>query len=251
MSAIWFYHEAVIMLGALFGAGGVLANGKRALGRDPVTPAFVATHILPIPRIKTDWLAQTLRMKPRLDAACCEVLDQPQSDFSRAIGHLLDDVMDVESRGAIKILFVSNQDGLGGTTVAVNFAQMSAREGYRVLLIEANRRHPILASMMSPAVAVDLIDLSGTRRIVCHLRPGLSALPLFDRETSGHLKARADHCIKGINRNFDLVVIDGGTYDQNDEKTLDLVDAVNRVFQLTPEGIDLRASRTSLGLSTL
>ncbi len=234
-----FIIGAAMMLGAMFGAGRTLTGGRRASVKSPVKPTSTSARILPIPRIKTGWLAETLRMTPRLDAACCEVLDQPQSDFSRSMARLLDHTMDVASRGAVKILFVSNQDGLGGTTVAVNFAQMAAQAGYRVLLMEANRRHPILASLISPNVDVDLIELSGQRRIVCHLRPGLSALPLFDDKTSDMLETRADHCLKGINSHFDLVVIDGGTYDPDDKETIDLVDAVNRVFQLNPEGIDL------------
>ena len=86
--------------------------------------------------------------------------------------------------GTTKVLFVSKEDKLGTTTTAVNFAHIAAKSGHRVLLIEANRRRPILASLMSPNVRVNLIDLHGIKRIICELRPRLSVIPLFDEETS-------------------------------------------------------------------
>jgi Mrp family chromosome partitioning ATPase len=145
----------------------------------------------------------------------------------------------------VKILFLSEQDGLGATTLAVNFAQMAAKDGDRVLLIEANRSNPVLASLISPNVHVDLIDLMGVERIICHLRKDLSIIPILDEETSDILGDRAQRCIEGLAGNFDLVVIDGGTFNDQDDELLEMADAVNRVFHLTPEGIEMKANINS------
>jgi MinD-like ATPase involved in chromosome partitioning or flagellar assembly len=182
-------------------------------------------------------------LKLQLDAACREVLERPRSAFSQAIANLLEREIGLESRETVKALFISKADGLGATTIAVNVAQMAANAGARVLLIEANRQRPVLASLISPQVSVDLIDLAGTRRIICRLRPGFSVIPLFEEETSGLLEERARQCIKGIGRHFDLVIVDGGTFADDDIETMELVDSVNRVFHLTPEGIELKTGR--------
>ncbi len=240
---------AVLMLGAMFGAGRTLADTGRRSRRRPSTKSEASEpspSIFPIPRIKGDWLQETLRLKPRLDTACQEVLDRPRSDFSLAIEHLFELETDVATSGTTKVLFVSKEDKLGTTTVAVNFAHVAAKAGHRVLLIEANRRRPILASLMSPNVRVNLIDLHGTKRIICLLRPRLSVIPLFDEETSVVLAERAHHCMKGIHRHFDVVILDGGLFVADDEM-MDMTRAVNRVFHLTAQGIEWKAGGRTFG----
>jgi uncharacterized protein involved in exopolysaccharide biosynthesis len=242
---------AAMMLGAMFGAGRTLADQwrhpieKSPAGKTSALQNRKSSSLLPIPRIKKDWLGETLRLKLPLDVACGEALERPGSAFSQAIENLIEKEIGLEFRETVKVLFISKEDGLGVTTIAVNAAQMAAKAGARVLVIEANRRRPVLASLISPQVNVDLIDLAGTKRIICQLRPGLSVIPLFSEETTLNLAERARHYIKGIGKHFDLVIIDGGTYAEDDTETQDLVDSVNRVFHLTPEGIELKTGRMS------
>jgi hypothetical protein len=240
-----FIAGAALILGAMFGAGRALTESRRDQRHRPLPRKQGASRILAVPRIKRSWFADALRMKPELDVACREVLDQPRSEFSRMIESLCELEARSRSRGMVKILFLSEQDGLGATTLAVNFAQMAAKDGDRVLLIEANRSNPVLASLISPNVHVDLIDLMGVERIICHLRKDLSIIPILDEETSDILGDRAQRCIEGLAGNFDLVVIDGGTFNDQDDELLEMADAVNRVFHLTPEGIEMKANINS------
>jgi uncharacterized protein involved in exopolysaccharide biosynthesis len=240
-----FIVGAAMMLGAMFGLGRTVTEERRSTRKSPILQKPAAAALLVIPRIQRDWLGDKLRLKPQLDIACREVLDRPHSAFSQAIENLLETEIELESRETVKALFISKEDGLGTTTIAVNVAQMAAKSGARVLLIEANQRSPVLASLISPNVGVDLIDLAGTQRIICQLRPRLSVIPLFDRETEEVLEARAQHCFKGIRKYFDFVVIDGGTFRRDDDEMLELVGSVNRVFHLTPEGIELQADRAA------
>jgi len=239
-----FIGSVVTMLCDVAGLGRTITEEQHG-APTPVYQKPAAVPFFPIPRIKRDWFGEKLRLKPELDIACREVLDRPRSAFSQAIENLFQKEIQLESRATVKALFISKQDSLGTTVIAVNVAQAAAKAGARVLLIEANRRRPVLASLISPNVSVDLIDLAGTKRIICQLRPGLSVIPLFERETEKVLEARALHCFKGIRKYFDLVVIDGGTYSCDDEEMLELVESVNRVFHLTPEGIELPADRAA------
>ncbi len=204
--------------------------------------------LLPIPRIRRDWLGEKLRLKPPLDIACREAADRPFSDFNDAMKRLLRFVIHDGRRGMAKILLVSERDKLGATTIAVNFAQMAAKAGHRTLLIEANRRRPVIASLLSPQVRTNLIELNGIRRILCHLHQGFDVMPLLDAQASEILEARAHHCVRGIAGHFDLVVLDGGTFTQNDEMT-EMIAAVDHVFCLTPRGLELSGS--SIGQSDM
>lgn len=249
-----FVLGAVLMLGSMFGAGRTLAKGWRSRPRPPAAEETdkkkvpeAAPGLFPIPRIRREWIWERLKLKPPLDDACQEVLDRPRSDFSRAIEHLFELETDAVSSRTMKVLCVSKEDKLGATTVAVNFAHVAAKAGHRVLLIEANRRRPVLASLISPNVRVNLIELNGAKRIVCQLRPRLSIIPFFDEETESRLKARAHHLIKGIGGHFDVVILDGGRFAQDDDEMMDMVGAVNRVFLLTPQGIERKAGGKAFG----
>jgi polysaccharide biosynthesis transport protein len=236
---------AVLMLGSLVGAGRRLTSGRRhsqtELLKEQSEALDVSPRISQIPRIRTDWFREAYRLKPRLDVSCQEVLDRPSSDFSHAIEHLFELETDAGSSDTVKVLFVSKEDKLGATTVAVNFAHIAAKAGYRVLLIEANRRRPILASLISPKVRVNLIDLNGTKRIICQIRPRLSVIPLFDEETSIFLAGQVHHCVKGIGRHFDCVILDGGRFVQ-DSEMMEMMGAVKSVFYLTAQGIERKAA---------
>lgn len=253
-----FALGAVLMLGSMFGAGRTLAKGWLSRPRQPAAKKIdkktdkkkapeAAPGLFPIPRIRREWIWERLKLKPPLDAACQEVMDRPRSDFSRAIEHLFELETDAVSSRTMKVLCVSKEDKLGATTIAVNFAHVAAKAGHRVLLIEANRRRPVLASLISPNVRVNLIELNGAKRIICQLRPRLSVIPLFDEETESLLKARAHHIIKGISGHFDVVILDGGRFVQDDDEMMDMAGAVNRVFLLTPQGIECKPGGKAFG----
>ncbi len=250
-----FVLGAALVLGSMFGAGRTLAKAWRGRPRPPAAQEAnketdgkkaadnrkepkAAPGFFPIPRIRREWIWERLTLKPPLDAACQEVLDRPRSDFSRAIERLFELETDMVSSRILKVLFVSKEDKLGATTIAVNFAHAAAKAGHRTLLIEANRRRPVLASLLSPNVRVNVIELDGAKRIICELRPRLSVIPLFDAEAESHLKTRAHHLIKGIAGHFDVVILDGGRFVQDDDEMMDMAGAVNRVFLLTPQGIE-------------
>jgi hypothetical protein len=36
------------------------------------------------------------------------------------------------------------------------------------------------------------------------------------------------------------VIIDGGTYDEDDDELMEMAEAVNRILHLTPEGIEMK-----------
>jgi Mrp family chromosome partitioning ATPase len=217
------------------GGLGAAQTLKGAIGADSPREATAAPNIL-IPRIRRDWFGERLGLKPRLDAACREVLDRPESKFSQAIGRTLAEEIRC---GTKKILCVSEQDRSGTTTIAVNLAHSAARAGHRVLLIEANQRRPIFASLLSPNVRVNLIELAGIKRIICQLRPELSLIPLFDTDMTRLLKERTHHCTKGIRKHFDLVILDGGTFIQDNEMA-EMAGAVDRVFGVSGKGLSMR-----------
>ncbi len=219
-------------------------------GRDPGQPASPSAAVSPpvlftVPRIRRDWIGETLRLKPPLDVACREAVDRPSSDFSLAVQRLLQSVIHNRRSSMPKIMFVSERDKLGATVLAVNFAQIAAKAGYRTLLIEANRQHPVIASLMSPDVRTNLIDLLGVRRVLCQLSQDLAVIPLLDAQSAALFEARAHHCVKGIKSHFDLIVLDGGTFVEDDDMK-EMVAAVDQVFCLTPQGLELFGSSVDL-----
>jgi hypothetical protein len=234
-----FIAGAAMILGAMFGAGRTLAEERRGSRQRPSPSKEMPRGMVSLPRIRRDWFSEKLGLVPPLDAACREALDRPLSDFSQAVEQLFELAAEANSHGTQKILCISEKDNLGATTLAVNLAHIAAKAGHHVLLIEANQRRPVLASLVSRNVRVNLIEVSGVERIVCQLRPGLSVIPLFDEETSMFFEARAQRCMKGISRNFDFVIVDGGRFIR-DEEMMEMAEAVNQVFHLTSQGVEMK-----------
>lgn len=103
-----------------------------------------------------DCLAVVPRLRPgRLTDTT--VLDQPDSDFARAMRNLRTVLFAAKTKtDEISIGFVSYQDGSGVSSLTSNLASLLATSNSRVVLVDANLQNPELTRRLAPNSDVGL-----------------------------------------------------------------------------------------------
>ena len=146
----------------------------------------------------------------------CEQLDQFTGDGFRQLAKHLQFAAE---QGHKSLAFVSSASGAGRTSVLLTLTRIFALEGKsEVLLVDADRRHPQLASLIASRPDTGLREvLHGQLRMeqaVVPMRPGrVSALPLNDKMTDNEwlkLVAPLRVLLKQARRDFDMILIDAG-----------------------------------------
>ena len=151
-------------------------------------------------------------------ATACRELELNGSRFSRAMQHIALDLGERVPLGtAHTILVTSLLENTGKTVFSLALALAAARQGKRVLLLDANADNPCLERLVSAGERPSLISLSGVQRLIYEFEP-MEGLPLFvvpivpdEQGCVQRLKARGvTNLYDGISGHFDLIVIDGG-----------------------------------------
>ncbi len=146
----------------------------------------------------------------------CEQLDQFTGDGFRQLAKHLQFAAE---QGHKSLAFVSSASGAGRTSVLLTLTRIFALEGKsEVLLVDADRRHPQLASLIASRPNTGLREvLHGQLRMeqaVVPMLPGrVSALPLNDKMTDNEwlkLVAPLRVLLKQARRDFDMILIDAG-----------------------------------------
>ncbi|MDB5341112.1 MAG: cpsD [Planctomycetaceae bacterium] len=146
----------------------------------------------------------------------CEQLDQFTGEGFRQLAKHLQFAAE---QGHKTLAFVSSAPGAGRTSVLLTLTRILALEGKTdVLLIDADRRHPQLASLTAPQPTAGLREvLHGQLRMeqaVIPMNPGrVSVLPLNENLTDGEwlqLVAPMRVLLKQARRDYDMILIDAG-----------------------------------------
>lgn len=129
-----------------------------------------------------DCLAVVPRMWPS-SLSDTTVLDQPESDFARAMRNLRTVLFTARTKAnEVSIGFVSYQDGSGCSSLTVNLARLLATSNSRVVLIDANLQEPDLSRRLAANSDVGLDQFiqssPGTANLPeVKLTPSLSFVP--------------------------------------------------------------------------
>ncbi len=224
-----FFGVGSALLREYIGSGG--SNAAREAGRGAMDDGGVKLHVIAsLPRVGgvsakarslTRWMASKANSETEVpvDNILNEVRDRPDSEFSAAVRGLFKSIApseDAPARRATAVLAISMREKCGKTTLAVNLAQAASAAGLRALLIDANSDHPSLGALLGSDARPQLIELSGAQRPLYRIggagRGELSVVPILQAEAKNRrdLSRAADTIrLKGINGNFDFVVIDG------------------------------------------
>lgn len=168
--------------------------------------AAPATPTLPDRPVKQTWKWPEI----------CEHLDQFTGDGFRQLAKHLQYAAE---QGHKVLSFVSSTPGTGRTSVLMTLARILALEGKtEALMIDADRRHPHLASLTQTSPEVGLGDvLHGQIRLqqaVIPMTPGnVSLLPLLQPPTDAEwqkLVAPMRALLKQVRRDYDMILIDAG-----------------------------------------
>ncbi len=146
----------------------------------------------------------------------CEQLDQFTGEGFRQLAKHLQFAAE---QGHKALAFVSSAPGAGRTSVLLTLTRILALEGQTdVLLIDADRRHPQLASLTGQHANVGLREvLHGQLKMdqaVIPMNPGrVSVLPLNENLTDkewSKLVAPMRVLLKQARRDYDMILIDAG-----------------------------------------
>jgi capsular exopolysaccharide synthesis family protein len=129
------------------------------------------------------------------------------------------------TRRPMSIMVAASTSGEGASTTAANLAVALAGTDRRVLLVDANLRHPTAAALLGVEGTVGLSDVLGggvdpEHAIRATDRDGLSVLSAGARtDTPGRLldPLTLETLIADLNRRFDVVLIDAPPLLANDE----------------------------------
>jgi Mrp family chromosome partitioning ATPase len=148
----------------------------------------------------------------------CEQLDQFTGEgFQQLAGHL----QSAAEQGHKVLAFVSSQPNAGRTSVLMTLTRILALEGKSsVLLIDADHRHPNIASLtnLHPATELKAV-LQGSSRTVqatIPMTPGrVSVLPMLEPIADGEWRKLATTfrvILHQARRDYDMILIDAGVF---------------------------------------
>jgi polysaccharide biosynthesis transport protein len=146
-----------------------------------------------------------------------EVIDRPMSSYSEAIRTVHTNLMlsDVDQRPRV-VLVTSSLPGEGKSTLSMSLAQIAARYGQRVVVVDADLRRPAihrLAGTSSKPGLVDwLLDRASYDEILQrHAIGGVDVIPAGELPTVPPnllSSERFKQLLRGLGEQYDLVVLD-------------------------------------------
>ncbi len=146
-----------------------------------------------------------------------EVIDRPMSSYSEAIRTIHTNLMlsDVDQRPRV-VLVTSSLPGEGKSTLSVSLAEISARYGQKVAIVDADLRRPTIHRMAMAAPKPGLVDWLLDRVTFDEIlqRHALSGVDVI---AAGELPTvppnllsseRFKQLLRGLGEQYDLVVVD-------------------------------------------
>jgi Mrp family chromosome partitioning ATPase len=184
-------------------------------GRNP-TVGYTATELNPIETQTTPATIQRPIAHQWQWPEICEQLDQFTGEGFRQLAKHLQFAAE---QGHKTLAFVSSTPGAGRTSVLLTLTRILALEGRtEALLVDADRRHPQLASLIEDTPTVGLRDvLHGQLRMeqaVIPMNPGrVAVLPLNEKIADAEwqqLVAPMRVLLKQARRDYDMILVDAG-----------------------------------------
>ena len=164
----------------------------------------------------------------RIQSPYTAAIDDPTSRFAGAIRslaatQLADTPFGGAADGATRFVYVTSVEaGVGKSVVTSNLAYAAAASGARILIIDANLDNPTLSMLGSEGGSLGLIPALGRMRPAFALETSAGSLFLLsasegDAATAERLAKVLPHYLEGdVDRNFDLVIIDGASIARRD-----------------------------------
>jgi Mrp family chromosome partitioning ATPase len=136
------------------------------------------------------------------------------------------------------LLFTSPRQQVGATTVLLNLALSAARQGRRVVAVDANLRRPAVAARLGVAAEPGLTDvLAGDCTLEAALKgtelAGLTALPAGSPTALLACPETLRSLLRQLGEAFDLVLLDGPRWDGRPALSA-LAAACDAVFLIVP-----------------
>lgn len=146
-----------------------------------------------------------------------EVIDRPMSAYSEAVRTIHTNLMlsDVDKRPRV-VLVTSSLPGEGKSTLALSLAQIAARYGQKVVLVDGDMRRPRLHRMATVAAKPGLIDWLVDRAnfdeiLQRHAIGGIDIIAAGELPTIPPnllSSERFKQLLRGLGERYDLVVVD-------------------------------------------
>lgn len=208
---------ACVFLGALFLACAIalvlehLSSGFRS--SEQVEDATGLKVLAVVPALsRRSWLRQTPGVISR------HALKRPSSSFAEALNSLRIALLTLDGRPAPKsILFTSSYPGEGKTTLAISFARLLARQGRKVILVDADVRRAHVAQALDLQPRAGLIEVLARDAALAEAiaQDPMSPLAVI---TAGRAKTKLQtiidqqglaQLVARLGQSYDCVVIDG------------------------------------------
>lgn len=145
------------------------------------------------------------------------VLKKPDSSFGEAVRSIHTSMMLASAGHSLRTIAVcSSEAGEGKTTVAISLAQLQARLGRRVLIVDSDFRRPSVAKSLGLRQGPGLMEFmagtaSHTNIVQRHPESGTDVIVSGDYTEAGYdliASEKTENLIKRWRETYDLVVID-------------------------------------------
>jgi capsular exopolysaccharide synthesis family protein len=212
------FPKATLFIAAGF-AGSVLIGVLLAFGVEAFDPGFRSgeqvEQQLGVPVISLIPLLGRVRLAGETPEKY--MLNKPDSTFAEAVRSIHTTMMLASAEHTLRTIAVcSSEPGEGKTTVAISLAQLQARLGRRVLLVDADFRLPSVAKSLGLRKGPGLMEfMAGTAShadvVQRHLESGADVIVSGDYTEAGYdliASEKTENLIKRWRETYDLVIID-------------------------------------------
>jgi hypothetical protein len=163
---------------------------------------------------------------------------QPSARYAELLESLLGAVMDKGSAGPTALLLLGTRNEAGTTNVLLNVAITAARQGLRVVVIDANLRRPAIAARLGLAPAPGLTEVLAEERTVAEAlrtteQANLSVLTAGSPTPTLATTEAIRWLLNELRGRFDLVLVDGPRWDGRTVAAA-LAGASDAVFLVVP-----------------
>lgn len=145
-----------------------------------------------------------------------EVVDRPLSAYAEAIRGIHTNLMlsDVDQRPRV-VLVTSALPGEGKSTMAMSLAQMVARYGQRVIVIDGDLRRPAVHRLAGvsqrPGLIEWLINRNPLEEVIYSTGPGVDVIPAGDQPQLPPNLLSSDRfrqLLRGLMERYDMIILD-------------------------------------------